>query len=270
MKKMFQIILASAILLVLMGMVRSEYRYNQVQIQQTMERIDPSHNEDISYLEFLTYRVMKNGSARVATLGSSVTKGVGASSPDFSWRALMQQEIRGASRPLRHVTVSNHGHSGYTSVMLLNHDVLSKVYSTRPDLIILETSVINNYRRSVTLDDTKKSIEQLYRTFKKELPGVEILFISPNPILKENLDPSGLNQLGHTFEEYVDFTQEIILANGWNYFDTHGHMLAQMDAGNIKKEDILNDMIHPNDLGYSIWHQEIYYNALAQPNFGQK
>ncbi|MDG5472755.1 SGNH/GDSL hydrolase family protein [Jeotgalibacillus sp. ET6] len=270
MKKLFQIILASAVLLVLLGMVRGEYRYNQVQIQQTMERINPAHNPDISYLEFLTYRVMKNGSARVATLGSSVTKGVGASSPNFSWRALLQQDIRDASRPLRHVTVSNHGHSGYTSVMLLNQDVLTKVFSSRPDLIILETSVINNYRRSVTLDDTKKSIEQLYSTFKRELPGVEILFISPNPILKENLDPSGLNQLGLTFEEYVDFTQEIILDNGWNYFDTHGHMLAHMDEQNIEKKDILNDKIHPNDLGYRIWHEELYFNALAQPYFGQK
>ncbi|WP_167578677.1 SGNH/GDSL hydrolase family protein [Jeotgalibacillus proteolyticus] len=269
MKRVIKISLALAVLLVLLGMVRSEYRYKQVEIKERMDEINPALHEDVSYLDFLTYRVLKNGSARVATLGSSVTKGVGASVPGNSWRALLQSEIRDSSRPLQHVTISNHGHSGYTSVRLLEQDVVDKVISSRPDLIILETSVINNYRRSVSLPDTKSSIELLYHTFKHELPEAEILFISPNPILKENIDPSGLNSLGLTFEEYVDYTKQVILANDWNYFDTHGHMLAEMEAQGLTKEDTLNDMIHPNDLGYQIWFKELFTEALITPYYGQ-
>ncbi|TDL33070.1 SGNH/GDSL hydrolase family protein [Jeotgalibacillus sp. S-D1] len=269
MKKMISLLIAASVLLLLLGMVRGEYRHKQIEIEQKLERLNPALNNDINYFDYLTYRVMKNGSARVATLGSSVTKGVGASAPSQSWRALLQKELRDTSRPLKHVTVSNHGHSGYTSAMLLDQDVLSKVKNSRPDLIILETSVINNYRRSVSMEETQASIEELYRTFKEQIPGVEILFIAPNPILKENIDPSGLNQLGHTFEEYVDFTEQIIKDNKWNYFDTHGHMMDEMAIRGLEKKDVLNDMIHPNDLGYSIWFEELFYEGLTRSISGK-
>ncbi|KIL49586.1 SGNH/GDSL hydrolase family protein [Jeotgalibacillus soli] len=265
MKKIVKLLLASAVLLMLLGMVRGEYRQKQTEIQSELQRLNPRTNSDITYLDFLTYRVLQNNHANIAMLGSSVTKGVGASSPEFSWRALLQKEIRQASRPLQHITIANHGHSGYSSVMLLRNDILFNVIKGKPDLLILETSVINNYRQSVSLEDTKSSLEQLYSTFTRQIPGVEILFISPNPILKNNLNSSGLNSLGLTFEDYVDFTEQISRENAWNYFDTHGQISKELGNRNFEVKDALSDMIHPNDLGYQIWADKLLSESLKKP-----
>ena len=270
MKKVIKLLLASTVLLMILGMVRGEYRHKQVEIEKALDRLDPAQNHEITYLDFLTYRVMKNHSARVATLGSSVTKGSGASSPTLTWRALLQNDIRETSRPLKHVTIANHGHSGYTSSMLLRKDIIKNVINNKPDLLIIETSIINNYRKSETLESTESSLKKLYDTFKNQIPGVEILFISPNPIVKDNLNSTGLNDLGLTYEEYVDFTEQVITANEWNYFDTHQHILDELEARRLRLKDILNDPIHPNDLGYSIWFEKFFKHGLSTPNFGQE
>ncbi|KIL43376.1 hypothetical protein KP77_30820 [Jeotgalibacillus alimentarius] len=269
MKHLSKLLLISCVFLVLMGMVRGEYRSKQSAVAEELQKLNPAYNDELSYIDFLTYRVLKNGSARVATLGSSVTKGVGAGTPSQTWRALLQNEIRSTSRPLKHVTIANHGHSGYTSEMLLRPEVIEGVLKSRPDLLILETSVINNYRQSVTLDVTKASLEELYRTFTQRIPGVEILFISPNPILKTNLTESGLNELGLTFADYNNLTKAVAAENGWHYFDTHDAILNEMTERNIALEDMLDDKIHPNALGYEMWFNQLYNNKLTLPNFGE-
>ncbi|WP_227394604.1 SGNH/GDSL hydrolase family protein [Jeotgalibacillus aurantiacus] len=268
-KRLLKAAVILSVFVLLLGMVRGEYRSKQGAVAQQLEKLNPAINKDISYIDFLTYRVLKNGSARVATLGSSVTKGVGASAPSNTWRALLQSEIRGESRPLQHVTISNHGHSGYTSEKLLRPEVINRVVDSRPDLLILETSVINNYRQNVTLENTEASLEELYRTFKERIPGIEILFISPNPILKTNLTESGLNALDLNFNDYNQFTKELAAKNDWNYFDTNMHISEEITQRELALEDTLNDKIHPNDLGYDIWFNQLYHKGLTQPNFGQ-
>ncbi|TFD99744.1 SGNH/GDSL hydrolase family protein [Jeotgalibacillus salarius] len=269
MKHLAKLLLISCVFFVLMGMVRGEYRSKQSAVAEELHKLNPAHNDELSYIDFLTYRVLKNGSARVATLGSSVTKGVGASVPSTTWRARLQNEIRSTSRPLKHVTIANHGHSGYTSEMLLRPEVIESVLKSRPDLLILETSVINNYRQNVPLDVTKASLEELYRTFTQQIPGIEILFISPNPILKTNLSESGLNELGLTFADYNNLTKSVAAENGWHYFDTHDAILNEMTERNIAIEDMLHDKIHPNDLGYEMWFNQLYQNKMTQPKFGE-
>ncbi|MFB1081962.1 SGNH/GDSL hydrolase family protein [Jeotgalibacillus sp. JSM ZJ347] len=269
MKHLSKLLLISCVFLVLMGMVRGEYRTKQSAVAEEMHKLNPAHNDDLSYIDFLTYRVLKNGSARVAVLGSSVTKGVGASTPSHNWKALLQSEIRSTSRPLKHVTIANHGHSGYTSEMLLRPEVIDGVLKSRPDLLILETSVINNYRQSVSLEGTKSSLEELYRTFTQAIPGVEILFISPNPILKTNLTESGLNELGLTFADYNNLTKAVAAENGWHYFDTHDAISNEMTERDIALEDMLDDTIHPNDLGYKMWFNQLYHNKMTLPKFGE-
>jgi lysophospholipase L1-like esterase len=222
-----------------------------------MRAFDPTYNPDQSIADFLTYRALLTGQAKMAVTGSSVTKGSGSSHQSKTWRGIIQENLRYSHKALRNLTISNHGHSGYTSVRLLEEEVTAPIIEEKPDVLFIETSVINNHNKNVSMRDTIKSLEDLYQLYSEALPDTKIYFLSPNPCTENKFGPP-VNSLGLTFTDYVNATAEFIQDKGWPYFDTHASMLDEMKKQQIPLSSTLKDGIHPNDKGYAVWGKVLF------------
>ncbi|EMR07062.1 hypothetical protein C772_00707 [Bhargavaea cecembensis DSE10] len=229
----------------------------------TIESVDPLKNPGQPVADYLVFRALTTGEARMAVTGSSVTKGSGASNQSKTWRALTQAHLRTVYPSLNTLKIENHGHSGYTSVRLLEDEVTGPVIAGRPDVLIIETSVINNHNKNVSLDDTYASLEQLHALYSEVLPEARILFISPNPITENKFGPQ-VNTLGLQFTDYVYGTQAFIENKGWAYINIHDEMLSLMEQRGVRLPETLKDGIHPNDLGYRIWADVIWPHLTAK------
>lgn len=237
---------------------RTDTRHDQASANETLiKTYDPKYNPDQTMIDYLIFRSMISGEAKMAVTGSSVTRGSGSSHTSKTWRGLIEKNLRQTHPALKNLTISNHGHSGYTSVRLLEDHVKNPILVEEPDVLFIETSVINNHNKNVTLEDTFASLDDLYSLYKTAMPDVRILFLSPNPCTENKFGPH-INQLGLTFTDYVNQTAAYIQEKGWAYFDTHGAMTEQMNAHNITRSSTLKDGIHPNDRGYKIWGQVLW------------
>jgi lysophospholipase L1-like esterase len=134
---------------------------------------------------------------------------------------------------------------------------MNPILAEQPDVLFIETSVINNHNKNVSLEDTFASLDSLYNQYTSALPNTRILFLSPNPCTENKFGPQ-INELGLTFAEYVNKTANYIQMKGWSYFDTHSAMLYQMNERNITLSSTLKDGIHPNDRGYKIWSDVLW------------
>lgn len=219
---------------------------------QKIESVDPFLNPGQPVADYLVYRALSAGEARMAVTGSSVTRGTGATAQANTWRGLTEQHLRLAYPALKRLKIENFGHSGYTSVRLLEDEVTAPILASEPDVLLIETSVINNHNKNVPLEETYQSLEKLHALYSAELPETRIAFLSPNPCTDNQFGPP-VNALGLRFTDYVYGTEAFIREQGWDYVNVHDEMLAEMGSRAIALPDTLKDGIHPNDLGYSIW-----------------
>jgi lysophospholipase L1-like esterase len=232
---------------------RTDTREGQVSANETLiKTYDPKYNPDQSLADYLIFRAMISGKAKMAVTGSSVTKGSGSSNQSKTWRGRIEENLRNTNPALEQFLISNHGYSGYTSVRLLEDNVTAPILKEQPDVLFIETSVINNHNKNVSLEDTFISFHSLYDMYSRSLPDTRIVFLSPNPCTENTFGPP-LNQFGLTFTDYVKRTETYIKEQKWAYFDTHDAMLNFMAEKNISLSSTLKDGIHPNDRGYKIW-----------------
>jgi lysophospholipase L1-like esterase len=232
---------------------RNDVHQNQVSANESSVRTyDPKNNPNQSLADYLIFRAMISGEAKMAVTGSSVTRGTGSTNQTKTWRGRIEVKLQNFNPALERFTISNHGYSGYTSVRLLEDHVTAPILKEQPDILFIETSVINNHNKNVSLEDTFNSLESLYQLYSQALPNTRIVFLSPNPCTSNKFG-STLNQFGLKFTDYVDETSTYIKKRGWTYFDTHSAMLYNMSSKNIPLPSTLKDGIHPNDRGYKIW-----------------
>lgn len=237
---------------------RSDTNPDRVSANDTdIKLYDPIYNPDQSITDYLIYRSMVSGQAKMAVTGSSVTKGSGSSHPSKTWSSRVQKHMHQLHPSLQTVHVSNHGYSGYTSTQLVEAHVINPILKEQPDVLFIETSVINNHNKNVSLQDTFTSLDVLYEHYTTALPETRILFLSPNPCTENKFGPR-VNQLGLTFIDYIERTTNYIKDKGWAYFDTHNEMLTEMNTQNISLSSTLTDGIHPNDRGYQIWSDVLW------------
>lgn len=245
---------------------RTDTKQNHVSADETLiKTYDPKYNPNQSLADYLIFRSMSSGYAKMAVTGSSVTRGSGSSHQSKTWRGRIEVNLRNINPALSKMTISNHGHSGYTSVRLLEDHVTAPIIKEQPDVLFIETSVINNHNKNVSLADTFESLDSLYSFYSEALPEARIVFLSPNPCTTNKFGPT-LNQFGLKFTDYVDETAAYIKKQGWTYFDTHGAMLYHMSSKNITVPSTLKDGIHPNDRGYKIWSDVLWPFLLQKQN----
>ncbi len=237
---------------------RNDEKQNQVSANESsIKMYDPKYNPNQSFADYLIFRSMISGEAKMAVTGSSVTRGSGSTNQSKTWRGRIEVNLRNSNPALEQLTITNHGHSGYTSVRLLENHVTAPILKEQPDVLFIETSVINNHNKNVSLEDTFNSLDSLYQLYSQALPNTRIAFLSPNPCTANKFGPT-LNQFGLKFTDYVDETAAYIKKQGWIYFDTHGAMLYNMSSKNTTLSSTLKDGIHPNDSGYKIWSDVLW------------
>ncbi|MFP3125350.1 SGNH/GDSL hydrolase family protein [Ectobacillus funiculus] len=218
-----------------------------------------------SMIDFLRYTSYKNGSAKIVALGDSVTYGVGASPEgndhlNHSWVGLLQNYVGSNVKGIRNVKIVNKGFPGHTTSQLLKENRINEVIAEQPDIVIFEVCLLNNQRKSVSLEQTNADIKNIVNTIHKQLPETLIVLQSPNP----STTRVKANKLGLTYQDYLDSTKTYVTSKGWYYIDIH---TAYEKAIHTKKlpleQTLIADGVHPNDIGYKIWF-DILKNAFSE------
>ena len=215
-------------------------------------------NSDRSFEEELIKRQEDNAPLAVAVTGSSVAAGEGASDYSKTWVALLEEQLNGSDERLS-VDVTNFGVSGFKISDLLSEGVIEDLIQSEPDVVLIETSVINSYFHNEPLEETKQSIETTANQLEENLPEAYVLFIAPNPI-SESVFSVATNDVG--FDEYVFQTEEYIVEAGWDYFDSYTSWNDEIKDTEIDLDQLLGDGVHPNDEGYQMWFDLINESVI--------
>lgn len=221
-----------------------------------------SFGEQPSIYDYLVSESYREGGAKVAVIGSSVARGKGATHPMFSWFHLLEKEVRERHLPhKKQLSFHNFSKSGYTLNMLLGDGTVDKLVQAEPDLVMIETGVVNSYQYHQSIDETKQAIKKTVAKIKEASPHTKILFISPNPTT-ELYNGKVENKRNHTYQDYLQATEQFIKENHWPYIDIYRPMAKRMADSSIELEDTLADGVHPNNIGYYIWFQVMneYFN----------
>lgn len=218
-----------------------------------VEKWAPSTKEKRSYMDDLRYYSAlkyyndeEDKYVRISTLGSSVTAGAGATTVDDNWSSLLLSHIRRQDDLFR-VSLMSNGFGGYSTRALIEEKKVQTIVDQAPDLVILETSILNNHGQSLSLKETLNDLNTIVTSLEKSLPDSKIILISPNP-KGEAKDTE--NSIGLTMRDYSGATQEYILEKGWEYVDIFNAFEKQY--GNTI-DTVLRDGVHPNDNGYKFW-----------------
>ncbi|MDQ0269164.1 SGNH/GDSL hydrolase family protein [Cytobacillus purgationiresistens] len=234
--------------------------------KEKIESITPKEGNEITLKDYLHYKVLTEDKARVAVIGSSVARGKGASQPMFSWFNQLEKQIKSENVTIANdLSFSNYAKSGYTLNRLLDEGNVDEMINDNPDLIIIETSVVNSYDENIKMEDTISAINQTISKVKKELPDSQFILISPNPC---SVDQKGEveNALGYTYQDYREETKSYIESKGWKYVDVYKGMEDKIQANDLELNDTLDDGVHPNDLGYRLWFEVMdeYFNKQQE------
>lgn len=215
-----------------------------------------AENRKISYLDYLFDLSQIKENVKIVVIGSSVTKGSGSSNVENNWPTRLYVELK--NEGIENLELVNLGFSGYKAEDLLARGKVSELFKEQPDFIIFETSVINNFRQAVTLEQTIKYIDILLNKVARELPESRVLVISPNPILT-----MGKNEAGLFYRDYIEHTERYISEKGYAYFSIYEEMNRFLHDTKNDLTDFLADEIHPNDEGYELWAEILFEHIKA-------
>ncbi|MDQ0205485.1 SGNH/GDSL hydrolase family protein [Alkalicoccobacillus murimartini] len=245
------IIVAALLVFLVVSQQTDEYVIDeQEQIPSPSDALFTKSNTEQSFEDELLERVDGEDDLQVAVTGSSVAAGEGASEYNQSWAALLEGELN-RNESLPPVEVENFGVSGFKVSDLLAEGVIDDMINSEPDVVIMETSVINSYFHEEPLDETKQSIQTAVDQIKNDLPDTYLVLIAPNPI-SESIFSFSTNEL--EFEEYVLATEEYILESEWDYFDSYNAWTEELEYREEDLDNLLGDGVHPNDEGYHLWY----------------
>lgn len=221
-----------------------------------------SVSEQTTIYDYIVSESYSKNGAKVAVIGSSVARGKGASHPMFSWFRLLEKEVRERHLPhKKKLSFHNFAKSGYTLNMLLKDGTVDHLVKSEPDLVMIETGVVNSYQYHQSIKETEQAIEKTVDKIKKATPDTKILFLSPNPttvLYNGKID----NKRNHSYQDYLKATEQYIKENEWPYIDIYRPMAKRMADSSIDLQDTLADGVHPNNIGYYIWFQVMneYFN----------
>ncbi len=229
------------------------------------EKSFPDHQKPeagITFYDYLHEIGKKTKRVTIAVIGSSVTKGSGASAKTKNWPGLLEKQLASEAK-FRNISVQllNFGHSGYKAEDLVKQKILDELISAHPDFVIFETSVINNFRQSSSMEDTLFYIDILLKRIDEQLPGTKVLVLAPNPI-----ETAGENQAGLRYEDYVNQTTAYLNEKGYPYINIYEKMNQYIQTKQHQIGLYLADEIHPNDRGYRLWF-DILYSHLRNEKY---
>lgn len=240
-----------------------EMRNNQKQARLTTEYMtsDVYQRESIrDRAEFVTQR---DGEMDIVVLGSSVTKGLGATESQPVWGELLERHLNAHNNI--QVSVHNYGYSGYSTSDLIEKNKIWPVVEAEPDLIIFELCLINNNRYPQNpLVQTTADIQWIMETFTRELPDTVVIFTTANPtIFNDVLLADGKL----TYDQYNKAVSAFIEEQNWPLIDIYELMMQELNNQHKSVEEILTDHVHPNGDGYQLWY-DVMQEKLFVPVSG--
>lgn len=176
-------------------------------------------------------------SVRVVAIGSSSTRGVGASTPESNYPARLQARLQ-AAYPGAAVTVYNKGINSQTAAMMLSR-FDSDVIALRPTLAIWQTGTVDATGAWVPIDEYKDVLRRGISALTSR--GIEVLL----------MDSQAYPNQPATYEDYQAATADVAAEFGVPIVNRYRLMRAYVASGRYTMADLLHtDSFHPNDLTY--------------------
>ncbi|MBI0577934.1 SGNH/GDSL hydrolase family protein [Neobacillus cucumis] len=233
--------------------------FKQEQQQEAQEQKEKmasmKKNKSNSVLDWLKYKSNQEGEVKISVFRSGVTEGTGSSSLDKHWTGLLENYLN-SQEDIASVSLIDNSFGGYTTQRLVNEDKIKDVLEDKPDLVMIEPTIINNYVKNVSIDQTNKDVLSFVKRIKKKLPKTLIVIQSTNPTDIKKF-PKGKNKLGYRYKDYATELKTFSKEKDLNFVDIYSGIdkLKKQNKKNLK--DILSDDRHPNDLGYKYWFETL-------------
>lgn len=207
-------------------------------------------NQSNSVIDWLEYKSTQKDKIAISVFGSSVTVGAGASAPEKTWAYLLKNYLNN-QEDISSISLTNRGYGGYSTDRLISEKKINEVLADKPDLVILEPTIINN-SNGVSVEQTKDDVLYFVNEIKKNLPETLIIIQSSNPI---SFAPT--NKWVNSYEDYVNSLSTLTRSNKLNYIDIYSGVEKLRKDNKKLLKDILSDDRHPNDLGYEYWFETL-------------
>lgn len=188
-------------------------------------------------------------------IGSSVTQGLGATSPEKSWSGLLYSFLTTNNK---NINVINLGVNGYTTQSVINNTLkitgnLNSLDLT-PDVIIFEICSINDFAK-ISYSESEKNINTILKRLKDQFPKSKIILMPSNNV---TVYADQVNKDGLTYQQFVDMLESYIKSQKYTYIDFWDKYNETMgEHGLSLNETLSNDGKHPNNKGYTIWFNSI-------------
>jgi lysophospholipase L1-like esterase len=174
----------------------------------------------------------------VIAFGSSSTQGVGASSPDHTYPARLEAELR-RLYPRSEITVANRGVAGDDSVKMLAR-LDTDVIEERPDLVVWQTGT-NSALRDVSVGEFFEHVIEGVRRMRAA--GADVILVGPQKSPRVDLAEHRLE-----FAEHLRAASEITRTA---YFPRYDVMAGWLKAGQMTMPEMIDpDGLHMTDLSY--------------------
>lgn len=183
------------------------------------------------------------GKAVVATLGSSLTAGNGASEYSRTWA----WQIRGAlATDTRDVDLREHGLPGRT-VEAIRKEGLDATIADQPSVVFFEPGTPNNLGQGLTVADARDLTAQTVADLRAALPQAYIVGIIPSPTTTGETGAGGA-----TIQDYLAGDREALAGA-----DIVCDVAAAFPNDEGALALLIPDGVHPGDEGNALWAQTI-------------
>ncbi len=142
-------------------------------------------------------------------------------------------------------SIYNIGYSGDRTENVLWRFERGEIDGINPELAVVMIGTNNTGHRQDPPECTAKGIEMIVGELKEKLPETKILLLAIFP--RGETPVHELRQLNHQINDRIDMFDE---DNRVYFLDINEVFLD--DEGNLR-EEIMPDMLHPNEYGYRLW-----------------
>ena len=186
-----------------------------------------------------TLKLRADQPIKIVAIGSSSTEGVGASEPDNTYPARLEDELE-RLWPQAEITVLNRGVGGErTEQMLARFD--KDVFAEHPDLVIWQSGTndaVDNDRANAAHDTVIAGVEKL------QAAGIDVVLMSPQYAPRFNRQQRSLL--------HVEAVRSAARDTGVAMFRRFEIMQYWLASGQMTLDEMLSpDGLHLNDLSYS-------------------
>lgn len=230
-------------------LINKQFKATSQELTQTyMNQYADGSETILNRAKFVTKR---DGVVDIAVLGSSVTRGKGATAAQPVWGKRLEQQLN-TLEGIK-ATVWNQGFNGYSTTDLLVNGKVGETIGLHPDIVIFEMSLINNNRYPQNdLEQTKQELSDIMDRFQKQLPQTLVLLTTANPTIYNDvyLDNGLL-----TYHQYNEEITQFVREQQWPFIDIYTLMSQNIDENGSQLTEFLADAVHPNGNGYQLWYK---------------